>query len=220
MIEENLHKISMELPSDVTLVAVSKFHPAEDILKAYGCGHRVFGENRPQEFASKASVLPKDIAWHFIGTLQKNKVKLVMPYASMIESIDSEGLLDAIEKWCLGNGYDKRIDVLLELHLGAEGTKHGFSEEEIEGVLSDTSRWPHARFCGLMGMATNTDDERVVRDDFARIQALMGRLKKEFPEMGEFRELSIGMSGDWKIALEYGATIIRIGTAIFGPRSY
>ena len=220
MIEENLHKISEELPSDVTLVAVSKFHPVEEILRAYACGQRVFGENRPQEFASKASVLPEDIVWHFIGTLQKNKVKLVMPYASMIESIDSEGLLDAIEKWCCGNGYGKRIDVLLELHLGAEESKHGFAEEEIIDVLSDTSRWPHVRFCGLMGMATNTDDEDIIRSDFSRIKAFMERLKKEFPVMGEFRELSIGMSGDWKIALEYGATVIRIGTAIFGPREY
>ena len=201
-------------------MAVSKFHPAEEIMQAYGAGHRVFGENRPQEFAEKARALPGDIEWHFIGTLQRNKVKLVLPYASMVESVDSLPLLDSIEKWSLANAPDKITDVLLELHLGAEQTKHGFSEEEIRSVLSEAGKWPHARFRGLMGMATNSDDESVIRADFARISSLMESLKKEFPESGEFNELSIGMSGDWPLALEYGATIVRIGTAIFGPRQY
>lgn len=229
MVENNLKHILSELPPEVKLVAVSKFHPAEDILAAYNAGQRRFGENRPQEFAAKAASLPSDIEWHFIGHLQTNKLKMVLPYASLVESIDSLRLLDAVEKW--GSEHDKVIDVLLELHLGAEETKGGFTEEEIEYILSldseaeDAAALPlkavyqHVRFRGLMGMATNTDDVSVVEADFARIEAFKKSLEDRY-DLPDFTELSIGMSHDWPVAIRHGATIVRIGTAIFGPRVY
>lgn len=216
MVEDNLQRIYGELPPGVKLVAVSKFHPAEEILEAYNAGQKCFGENRPQEFAAKARELPDDIEWHFIGHLQTNKLKLVLPYASLVESVDSLHLLDAIENW--GRLNDRVTSVLLELHLGAEETKGGFTEEGIEEVLGNI--YPHVRFCGLMGMATNTDDESLVEADFIRIKAFKDRLDSMLPDLKDFKELSIGMSHDWKIAVRHGATIVRIGTAIFGPREY
>ena len=211
----------MELPPDVKLVAVSKFHSCDEIMEAYEAGQRRFGENRPQEFASKVPQLPDDIEWHFIGHLQTNKLKLVLPYASIVESIDSFRLLEAVERW--GRENAKVIDVLLELHLGAEETKGGFTEEEIEGILgslnSSDSCYSHVRFRGLMGMATNTDDVAVVEADFARIEAFKKRLDTKL-SLPDFTELSIGMSHDWPLAVKHGATIVRIGTAIFGPRHY
>ena len=224
MVEDNLRKIYGELPPGVKLVAVSKFHPSSMILSAYQAGQRCFGENRPQEFAAKAIELPDDIEWHFIGHLQTNKLKLVLPYASLVESVDSLHLLEAIEKWGSLNG--RVTSILLELHLGAEETKGGFTEDEITAILERTSgtsaakAYPHVRFCGLMGMATNTDDEARVEADFMRIREFKERLDGTFPELKDFRELSIGMSNDWKIAVRHGATIVRIGTAIFGPREY
>lgn len=224
MVEDNLRKIYGELPPGVKLVAVSKFHPSSMILSAYQAGQRCFGENRPQEFAAKAIELPDDIEWHFIGHLQTNKLKLVLPYASLVESVDSLHLLEAIEKWGSLNG--RVTSILLELHLGAEETKGGFTEDEITGILASVSDadavnpYPHVRFCGLMGMATNTDDEARVEADFMRIREFKERLDGTFPELKDFRELSIGMSNDWKIAVRHGATIVRIGTAIFGPREY
>jgi len=224
MVEDNLRKIYGELPPGVKLVAVSKFHPSSVILSAYQAGQRCFGENRPQEFAAKAIELPDDIEWHFIGHLQTNKLKLVLPYASLVESVDSLHLLEAIEKWGSLNG--RVTSILLELHLGAEETKGGFMEDEITAILerasgtSAANSYPHIRFCGLMGMATNTDDEARVEADFMRIREFKERLDGTFPELKDFRELSIGMSNDWKIAVRHGATIVRIGTAIFGPRDY
>ena len=224
MVEDNLRKIYGELPPSVKLVAVSKFHPSSMILSAYQAGQRCFGENRPQEFAAKAIELPDDIEWHFIGHLQTNKLKLVLPYASLVESVDSLHLLEAIEKWGSLNG--RVTSVLLELHLGAEETKGGFTEDEITGILASVSDadavnpYPHVRFCGLMGMATNTDDEARVEADFMRIREFKERLDGTFPDLKDFRELSIGMSNDWKIAVRHGATIVRIGTALFGPREY
>ena len=217
MVADNLKSVLSKLPPEVKLVAVSKFHPAEDILEAYNAGQRRFGENRPQEFAAKVAGLPGDIEWHFIGHLQTNKLKLVLPYASLVESVDSQRLLDAIEKW--GSEHDKVIDVLLELHLGAEETKGGFTEEEIETILSGAEGpFSHVRFRGLMGMATNTDDVSVVEADFARIEAFKKSLEDRY-DLPDFTELSIGMSHDWPVALMHGATIVRIGTAIFGPRA-
>lgn len=223
MISDNLQRIRAELPSGVKLVAVSKFHPIPALIEAYLEGQRVFGENRPQEFASKAVQLSQDIEWHFIGHLQTNKLKLVLPYAYMVESVDSVRLLDAIDTW--GALHSKVIRVLLELHLGAEETKHGLSEDEIREILGSAGKYGNVRFCGLMGMATNTDDESVIRADFQRISSLKASLSAEFsvessPVLSDFRELSIGMSHDWKIAVEYGATIVRIGTGIFGNRQY
>jgi pyridoxal phosphate enzyme (YggS family) len=216
MVEDNLKRVYKELPPGVKLVAVSKFHPCEEIMAAYGAGQRRFGENRPQEFASKVVQLPEDIEWHFIGHLQTNKLKLVLPYASLVESIDSKHLLDAVERW--GSENDKVIDVLMELHLGAEETKGGFTEAEIEDILASVT-YPHIRFRGLMGMATNTDDVDVVEADFVRIEAFKRRLDAKYA-LPDFTELSIGMSHDWPLAVRHGATIVRIGTAIFGPRNY
>ena len=213
MISENLNNIYNELPLNVKLVAVSKFHPAEELMQAYNTGQRAFGESRPQEMAEKYKLLPKDIEWHFIGHLQTNKLKLVLPFASLIQSIDSIRLLEAINNWGLDNG--RSISVLLELHLGAEETKNGLEEAEIREILVRSAEYENIVFRGLMGMATNTSDETIIRADFDRISRLKSNLKKEFRQ---FNELSIGMSGDYRIALEYGATIIRIGTNIFGPR--
>ncbi|MBQ9477567.1 MAG: YggS family pyridoxal phosphate-dependent enzyme [Bacteroidales bacterium] len=218
MIGEKLKSILEELPHSVKLVAVSKFHPMEDILEAYNAGQRRFGENRPQEFAAKAVQLPQDIEWHFIGHLQTNKLKLVLPYASLVQSIDSLHLLDAVESW--GERNERSVRVLLEQHLGSEQTKSGMDEEEILQICRDAASYPHVRFCGLMGMASNTDDEQQIREEFSRIRTLFRRIAGEFPQLEEFTELSIGMSGDWRIAVECGATIVRIGTAIFGYRDY
>ncbi len=201
------------------LVAVSKFHPVEAIREAYAAGQRSFGENRPQEFAKKVEALADlDLDWHFIGHLQTNKLKLVLPYAHLVQSVDSLHLLDAIQDW--GKANDKLIRVLLELHIGAEQTKTGFKEEEVLDLLFRADKYKNIRFCGLMGMATHTDSEEDIRADFARIADFRAYLRDLFPELTDFTELSIGMSGDWKIALDYGATIVRIGTAIFGERQY
>lgn len=223
-IKENITQIIRELPSDVKLVAVSKFHPVESIMEAYGAGQRVFAESRPQELAAKvpameswlsANGMQNDIVWHFIGHLQTNKLKMVLPYASIVQSVDSLHLLEAIEKWGRDNG--KVVAVLLEYHIASEESKQGFSEEEIKGILSDVGRFPHIRFRGLMGMATFTEDESVIRSDFSRISLLFKEVSLSIPD---FSELSIGMSGDYRIAIEYGSTMVRIGTMIFGERNY
>jgi pyridoxal phosphate enzyme (YggS family) len=220
MIQENIIAIRQELPPEVKLVAVSKFHPVEAIREAYAAGQRAFGENRPQEFARKVEDLKdlKDLEFHFIGHLQTNKLKLVLPYAHLVQSVDSLHLLDAIQDW--GKAHDKVVSVLLELHIGAEQTKQGFKEEEVLDILFRADKYKNIRFCGLMGMATHTDSEEDIRADFARIADFRAYLQDLFPELTDFRELSIGMSEDWRIALDYGATIVRIGTAIFGERQY
>lgn len=220
MIQDKIHDIVGKLPSGVKLVAVSKFHSVPELMEAYRAGQRCFGENRPQEFAMKVPEMPSDIEWHFIGHLQTNKLKLVLPYASLVESIDSKRLLDGVNAWGKANG--KVVPVLLELHLGAEETKGGFTDQEIIDILSEyvdaDSAYSHVHIRGLMGMATNTDDEAVIDSDFSRIEAFKKNLDRMFPSLNGFTELSIGMSDDWQLALRHGATIIRVGTAIFGPR--
>ena len=218
MIEENLSKINSELPSGVKLVAVSKYHPLEAILEAYQAGQRAFGENRPQELQLKAVQLPQDIEWHMLGHLQTTKLKMVLPYVSLVQSVDSVHLLDAINDW--GHVNDKVISVLLELHIGAEQTKQGFHEEEILEILFNSEKYRYIRFCGLMGMASHTDDEEVINADFERIDSFMAYLVDLFPELESFNQLSIGMSDDWAIAVRHGSTMVRIGTAIFGERQY
>ena len=217
MIEEHLQYFNKVLPSGVQLVAVSKFHPVEQIREAYAAGQRVFAESRPQELAAKVPQMPADVQWHFIGHLQTNKLKLVLPYVSLVESVDSIHLLEAINNWALTNG--RVVDVLLELHLGAEETKQGFTEDEILAIANATPTHvplKGVRIRGLMGMATNTEDMSVVERDFERIEALFRKIQAiGFPD---FTELSIGMSGDWPIAVRHGATMVRIGTGIFGPR--
>ena len=218
MIEENLTRIKSELPSGVKLVAVSKFHPIESILEAYQAGQTVFGENRPQELSLKAVQLPQDIQWHFLGHLQTNKLKMVLPYATLVQSVDSLHLLQAIDNW--GSANDKVISVLLELHIGAEETKQGFHEEEVLDILFHAEDYKSIRFCGLMGMASHTDDREVIDADFERIDTFMAYLVDLFPELTDFNQLSIGMSDDWPIAVRHGSTMVRIGTAIFGAREY
>ncbi|MGN0191870.1 MAG: YggS family pyridoxal phosphate-dependent enzyme [Candidatus Cryptobacteroides sp.] len=222
MIAENLRTIRMELPPQVKLVAVSKFHPAEAIKEAYDAGQRAFGESRPQEFAEKARMLPGDIEWHFIGHLQRNKIKLVLPYVHLIESVDSVELLDAIERFCAEAG--KTVEVLIECHIAREPEKSGFTPEEALSLLTGERTWQHIHIRGLMGMATFTDDEDIVREDFTRLTTLNAALQ---PLRGlcpnipsDFNLMSFGMSGDYRIAVGMGSNIVRIGTAIFGERAY
>lgn len=218
-ISDRLGELRRQIPSGVVLVAVSKFHPVERLMEAYDAGQRLFAENRPQELAAKVPQMPSDVQWHFIGHLQTNKLKLVLPYVSLVQSVDSLHLLEAINRWAFENG--RVVDVLLELHLGAEETKQGFSEEEILEILRGEGRGSepgNLRIRGLMGMATNTDDMAVVEKDFERIETLYRRIKAS--GMDGFDILSIGMSGDWPLAVRHGATMVRIGTDIFGPREY
>lgn len=218
MIKENIESILSKLPSDVCLVAVSKFHPAEDIAEAYAAGQRAFAESRPQELAAKVPALPADIEWHFIGHLQTNKLKMVLPYASLVQSVDSVHLLAEIEKWGKANG--RVTDVLLELHVALEESKQGFYEEEMLETMFKyfDGGYPHVRIRGIMAMATNTTDEGTVRADFARAADFKAYLDELFPELDGFTELSLGMSADWPIAVGEGSTMVRIGTAIFGER--
>lgn len=219
-IADRLNEIRSTLADGVELVAVSKFHPAEALREAYDAGQRLFGESRAQELQAKAPVLPDDIRWHFIGHLQTNKVRPVVTYASMIESIDSEHLLEAVDREAKRQG--KTIDVLLQVHVAAEETKFGFSPEELLDFFRarkfESLKATH--ICGLMAMASNTDDTGRVRADFERVVALRDEILSICSDLRRFDVLSMGMSDDYGIAMECGSTHVRIGTAIFGPRQY
>ena len=217
-IKERLERIWSTLPEGVNLVAVSKFHPAEHIMEAYEAGQRIFGESRPQELAAKAAELPKDIVWAMIGHLQTNKVKLIAPFVSLIASVDSDRLATEIEKQAAKN--ERVIDILLEVHVADEETKSGWDIDELRSFLATGAldAMPHIRVRGVMTIATNTDDETIIRRDFQRIRDIFEEFKPHFGET--FDTLSIGMSDDYPIALEYGSTMVRIGTAIFGARVY
>ena len=213
-IADNIRKLKSELPSTVELVAVSKFKPVEAIREAYEAGQRSFGENRPQELAAKAPQLPADIVWHFIGHLQTNKVKMVVPYAHLIHSVDSERLLAEIDKAARAAG--KVMDCLLEIHIAEEQTKQGFTPDEAVALAREAAeRYPNVRLRGGMGMATFTDDREQVRREFRSLKAVSERLSF----LPGCDTVSMGMSGDWPIAVEEGTTIVRIGTAIFGKRN-
>ena len=221
-IASQLTELNQKLPSTVKLVAVSKFKPLAAVMEAYDAGQRRFGENRPQEMAAKAVAAPADIEWHFIGHLQTNKVKLVVPYASIIESVDSLKLLGEINRFAASLG--KMTDCLLEVHIAREESKQGFSREELLALVPEFGKYPFIRFRGLMGMASNVQDMDLVRSEFRGLRALF----EEVRTLGErdarrwvrdFDQLSMGMSHDWPVAVEEGATLIRIGTAIFGPRN-
>ena len=210
-----IHQLHSELPSTVKLVAVSKFKPVGDILEAYNAGQRAFGENRPQELAAKAPALPADIEWHFIGHLQTNKIKQVLPWASLIESVDSEHLLTEIDRAARNAG--RTVDILLEIHIAAETTKQGFLPDEALALAHRIGDFPGVRLRGGMGMATFTDDTDEVRREFRTLKGVSEQLQGILPGCDE---VSMGMSEDWRIAIEEGTTIVRIGSAIFGERDY
>ena len=220
-VRESIRQIMSDLPEGVKLVAVSKFHPNEYIEEAYQEGQRIFGESREQELAKKVVSLPKDIQLHFIGHLQTNKVKNIVPYISMIEAVDSLKLLKEINKQA--EKCERVIDVLLELHLAKEETKSGFDLDECRALL-DGGEWrelSHVRICGLMMMASFVDDENQIRSEMMQASDFFDEVKdKYFHDAPQFRERSWGMSHDYKIAIECHSTMVRIGTNIFGPRVY
>jgi PLP dependent protein len=220
-IKENIEKITSQLPAGVRLVAVSKFHPVEKLREAYDAGQRLFGENHAQELVAKAPLMPADVSWHFIGHLQSNKVRAIMPSVSVIESIDTIKLLHLVNKEAQRIG--RTVDVLLQLHVAQEETKSGFSVDEILEAAGngEFSGFDNVRICGLMAMATNTPDTAQVAQEFATVRSTFDKLKSSyFAGNAAFREISMGMSDDWHIAVEHGSTMVRIGTAVFGPREY
>jgi PLP dependent protein len=219
MIADNLKRIKSWLPSDVKLVAVSKTIPVAGIMEVYNAGQRIFGENKVQELISKYEEMPKDIEWHMIGHLQSNKVKFITPFISLIHSVDSFKLLEVINKEGYKNG--RVIDCLLQVHIAKEETKFGFNEEELENVLKSDSfkMFENVRINGLMGMATFTNDDVKIRKEFQKLAKVFSALKlKYFDQKNYFKELSMGMSSDYKIAVEAGSTMVRMGTLIFGNR--
>jgi pyridoxal phosphate enzyme (YggS family) len=218
-IETNLKAVQSLLPQDVTLVAVSKTHAPEVVMKAYEAGQRVFGENRVQELQEKYELLPKDIEWHQIGHLQKNKVKYIAPFVSLIHAVDSPELLDVINKE--GSKYNRRIPCLIQLHIAAEDSKFGFAYEEakkfFEAFRSDL--YPNVLIKGLMGMATFTEDVAKIRNEFRTLKSFYNLIKNTYySESEEFNTLSMGMSSDYMIAIEEGSNLVRVGSAIFGSR--
>jgi len=220
-VSDQIKHIRATLPQSVALVAVSKFHPVETIMEAYGAGQRIFGENRIQELAAKQPILPGDIEWHFIGTLQTNKVKYIVPFIHTIQSIDSRNLLEKVEKEAAR--CNRHIRVLLEVHIAQETTKHGFSADECRTIVRETqwaTAYPHLILAGLMGMATFTDDKQQVRREFQSLRTLFDELKTTGAAGDSFAELSMGMTDDYHLAIEEGSTMVRIGTAIFGKRNY
>lgn len=220
-VKEKLLEVKHTLREGIELVAVSKFHPKEYIEEAYALGHRVFGESREQELKQKHQELPQDIVWHFIGHLQTNKVKYIVPYVSMIETVDSIRLLREIEKQAAK--VDRVIDVLLELHIADEETKSGMTLDEWRELLAD-GEWKtmsHIRIRGIMMMASNVDDDEQIRREFCIAADFFDEVKaKYFADDDAFSERSYGMSGDYMIAQECRSTMVRIGTTIFGPRVY
>ncbi|MDR2894107.1 MAG: YggS family pyridoxal phosphate-dependent enzyme [Alistipes sp.] len=223
-IAENLSGLRTALPAGVTLVAVSKTHPAEVVMEAYRAGQRVFGENRPQEMTAKQMVLPSDIEWHMIGHLQTNKVRLIAPFVSMIHSLDSAKLAVEISRQTERCG--RVIDVLLEIRIAREESKHGWEWDELTGWL-DGGEWRSLaglRFRGVMGVASFSDDQAVVRGEFERLAAMFATMRTRFFGAGfdtpGFDTLSMGMSGDYPLAVECGSTMVRVGSAIFGARDY
>ncbi len=220
-IAENLKQVLDELPPEVRLVAVSKFHPNEAIEEAYQMGQRIFGESKVQEMTAKYESLPKDIEWHFIGHLQTNKIKYIVPYVAMIHGIDSYKLLVEVNKQAAKVG--RVINCLLQIHVAQEETKFGFSPEECKDMLSE-GEWKtltNVRICGLMGMASNTDDVEQINKEFCLLDRLFQEIKSTwFMNTSTFRELSMGMSHDYHEAISAGSTLVRVGSKIFGERNY
>jgi pyridoxal phosphate enzyme (YggS family) len=218
-IASNIISIKQQIPSSVKVVAVSKTKPVNDILAAYNTGHKIFGENRVQELLSKKDQLPADIEWHLVGHLQSNKVKFILPFVSMIESVDTFRLLKNINSEALK--INSIIDCLLQFHIASEETKFGFSMKEVAEMAGSAEfrQLKSVRLCGVMGMATFTANNEQIRKEFRYLYRCFKELKARYFD-GEptFREVSMGMSGDYKIAIEEGTTIVRIGSIIFGGR--
>ena len=216
MLTQILSELSIK---SARLVAVSKTHPAANILDIYQHGQRIFGENRPQEMLEKQAALPADIQWHLIGQLQTNKVKSIASFVALIHSVDSLRLLQEIDKQALKN--ERVIDCLLQFRIAQEETKSGLNEHEAIDLLSapSFSNLQNVRICGVMGIASFTDNTEQVRQEFRQLKNIFENLKTSFfPQAAQFREISMGMSGDWRIALEEGSTMVRIGSLIFGER--
>ncbi|WP_300441825.1 YggS family pyridoxal phosphate-dependent enzyme [Christiangramia sp.] len=216
-ISENIKKYKSELPDNVKLVAISKTKPNEDILEAYRSGQRIFGENKIQEMTDKSEKLPEDIEWHMVGHVQRNKVKYMAPYVSLIHAVDSLKLLKEINKRARQN--ERTIQCMLQIKIAEEDSKFGIDAEEAKGILNSESysKMEHVKVIGLMGMATFTEEEDQVRSEFKYLKSVFDKFKDEFPEL---KELSMGMSGDYKIAVNCGSTMVRIGSSIFGERNY
>ena len=219
-VKGNLREVLGNLPAGVNLVAISKFHPNEYIEAAYAEGQRIFGESHEQELARKVESLPKDIEWHFIGHLQTNKVKYIAPYISMIESVDSLKLLKEINKQAAK--HDRVVKVLLELHIAEEETKSGFSFDDCRELL-EAGEWrtmEHVQICGIMMMASNTDEQQIAQEFDAAYAFFKEVKEKYFADDDAFCERSWGMSHDYRIAVKHGSNMVRVGTTIFGPRIY
>lgn len=220
-IQEQIDKIKTELPSHVRLVAVSKYHPIEAIQEAYDGGQRIFGESKVQEMTQKYEMLPRDIEWHFIGHLQTNKIKYMAPYVSLIHGVDSFKLLQEINKQAAKA--NRIIPCLLQIHIAKEETKFGFTTDECLNMLNE-GNWKaleNIQIAGIMGMATNTEDETIVANEFETLAQFFQQIKSNhFAESPYFKEISMGMSDDYPIAIEKGSTLVRIGSKIFGNRIY
>lgn len=219
-VAENLREVLAELPEGVRLVAVSKFHPVEALREAYEAGQRRFGESRVQELLAKEPEMPEDVEWHFIGHLQTNKVRMLMGKTALIESVDSEKLLDLIDRESERAGVVTRV--LMQVHVAREETKFGFFPEELLQYFRDRKfeQLKATHICGVMGMASNTDDRDRVAADFEAIGQVFRQIREIAPDLRGFDTLSMGMSDDWPLAVEHGSNLVRIGTAIFGPRQY
>ncbi len=220
-IAEQLTQVLTTLPPGVRLVAVSKFHPNESLMEAYRAGQRIFGESKVQEMTTKYESLPRDIQWHFIGHLQTNKIKYIVPYVSLIHGIDSYKLLAEVDKQAAKVG--RTVNCLLQLHVAQEETKFGFTPEECKEMLA-AGQWKsltHIRICGLMGMASNTDDDKQIDDEFCLLSKTFQEIKTTwFSGDDAFGELSMGMSHDYPMAVAHGSTLVRVGSLIFGEREY
>ena len=219
-IAENLTQIKSSLPSHVTLVAVSKTKPVEDLMEAYHAGQRIFGENKIQEMTEKWEQMPKDIQWHMIGHVQSNKVKYMIPYVNLIHGVDSLKLLKEINR--LAVKWRKKVDCLLQIHIAEEDTKFGLDEKELDEILkqvqNDNESFSNIRIVGLMGMATFTENQAQIKREFLHLKSIFDKHSQLTTDNCQLNTLSMGMSGDYQLAIECGSTMIRIGSSIFGSR--
>jgi PLP dependent protein len=219
-IQENLSKIKSTLPPHVTLVAVSKTKPVKDLIEAYHAGQRIFGENKIQEMTEKWEQMPKDIQWHMIGHVQSNKVKYMIPYVSLIHGVDSLKLLKEINR--LAAKWRKKVDCLLQIHIAEEDTKFGLDEKELDEILkqvqNDNASFSNIRIVGLMGMATFTENQEQIKREFLHLKSIFDQHKQLETSNLKLETLSMGMSGDYQLAIECGSTMVRIGSSIFGTR--